>query len=196
MPPELLASGKRAGNPRREIWRHRLAWLLARPATHLCTGLAILAVDYFTPHAVSLMFPILFVIPVGLAAWWCNARLAYVLAGLLPVGRFFLAEFMDMPGHLAANVFNAVIRAVVLGLLAFFVARAIRLEHEVKVLKGTLPICMYCKRIRTGPESWQQMETYITQHSEALFNHTMCPPCAKKYYGELLGQDQNINTPG
>src|ERR1017187_3452614 len=86
MQRELLEFGEREGNPRRGLWRHRLGWLLARPATHLFTGLAILALDYCTPP--TLMFPILFVIPVGLSARWCNTRLAYALAALLSLGRF------------------------------------------------------------------------------------------------------------
>ena len=61
-----------------------LLMLLARPLTYVVMGAGILLLDLFTGP--MLKFPILFVLPVALAAWFCNARLAYLLAGLLPLG--------------------------------------------------------------------------------------------------------------
>ena len=49
---------------------------------------------------------------------------------------------------------------------------------KVKLLEGILPVCMYCKKIRRDDDAWQQMEAYITEHSEALFSHGLCPECA------------------
>lgn len=51
---------------------------------------------------------------------------------------------------------------------------------KVKQLEGIIPICMYCKRIRNDVETWQQLEQYISQHSEAQFSHGICPECVKK----------------
>jgi hypothetical protein len=48
---------------------------------------------------------------------------------------------------------------------------------QVKQLQGYLPICSYCKKIRADRDYWQQVETYIEQHSEALFTHGICPDC-------------------
>jgi hypothetical protein len=48
---------------------------------------------------------------------------------------------------------------------------------KMKQLEGVIPICMYCKKIRDDKESWQQLEGYITEHSEALFSHGICPEC-------------------
>ncbi len=48
---------------------------------------------------------------------------------------------------------------------------------NVKHLEGIIPICMYCKKIRDDKESWLQMESYISEHSEALFSHGICPEC-------------------
>jgi len=53
---------------------------------------------------------------------------------------------------------------------------------QVKQLRGLLPICMYCKKIRKDEDYWQQVETYISEHSEAEFSHGICPDC----YGEFL----------
>ena len=51
---------------------------------------------------------------------------------------------------------------------------------KVKRLEGIIPICSYCKKIRDDKEIWQQMERYISDHSEALFSHGICPECASK----------------
>ncbi|TAN45932.1 MAG: HAMP domain-containing protein [Nitrospirae bacterium] len=55
---------------------------------------------------------------------------------------------------------------------------------EVKTLRGFLPICASCKKIRDNHGSWQQMEAYIREHTEAEFSHGMCPDCMEKLYPE------------
>jgi hypothetical protein len=57
---------------------------------------------------------------------------------------------------------------------------------KVKQLEGIIPICSYCKKIRDDKESWQQMESYISEHSEALFSHGICPECYQRVAGESL----------
>lgn len=52
---------------------------------------------------------------------------------------------------------------------------------QVKQLKGLLPICMYCKKIRNDENYWQQIEDYIAHHSEADFSHGICPECYEKH---------------
>lgn len=51
---------------------------------------------------------------------------------------------------------------------------------SVKTLRGMLPICAWCKNIRDDQGYWQQIETYIRDHSEADFSHGICPACARK----------------
>ncbi len=53
---------------------------------------------------------------------------------------------------------------------------------HVKTLQGILPICMHCKKIRNDKESWQRIESYIQEHTDALFSHGLCPDCLEKYY--------------
>lgn len=53
---------------------------------------------------------------------------------------------------------------------------------SIRTLRGLLPICSYCKKIRNDKGYWEQIETYISQHSEAEFSHSLCPDCAAKYY--------------
>ncbi len=56
---------------------------------------------------------------------------------------------------------------------------------QVKRLSGFLPLCSSCKRIRDANGEWQQIESYISNHSEAHFSHGVCPDCAKKLYPDL-----------
>ncbi len=56
---------------------------------------------------------------------------------------------------------------------------------EVKKLSGLLPICAHCKKIRDDKGYWTQIESYIHEHSEAEFSHSICRECAKKYYPDL-----------
>jgi hypothetical protein len=63
---------------------------------------------------------------------------------------------------------------------------------KVKQLEGIIPICMYCKKIRDDKESWQQMEGYISEHSEAQFSHGICPECYTKVSGDYLKELENM----
>ena len=56
---------------------------------------------------------------------------------------------------------------------------------QVKQLSGFLPICASCKKIRDDKGYWNQIETYIKEHSEAEFSHGICPECAQKLYPDL-----------
>jgi PAS domain S-box-containing protein len=56
---------------------------------------------------------------------------------------------------------------------------------EVKTLRGFLPICSHCKKIRDDKGYWNQIESYIHKHSDAEFSHGICPECAEKYYPEM-----------
>ena len=53
---------------------------------------------------------------------------------------------------------------------------------EVKVLRGLIPICASCKKIRNDGGFWQLLEEYLAEHSEAEFSHGLCQPCIKKLY--------------
>lgn len=57
--------------------------------------------------------------------------------------------------------------------------------NEVKTLRGLIPICANCKKIRDDKGYWKQIEAYIEEHSEAFFSHGICPDCAQKLYHDL-----------
>jgi len=58
--------------------------------------------------------------------------------------------------------------------------------REVKVLRGLIPICAKCKRVRTDTGDWQQLEVYIQDHSEAEFSHGVCQVCMKEVYPDVF----------
>lgn len=66
---------------------------------------------------------------------------------------------------------------------------------QVKTLRGFLPICASCKKIRDDQGYWKRIEEYIEQHSEAEFSHGMCPECFKERYpedyAEIYGKDKD-----
>jgi DNA-binding response OmpR family regulator len=55
---------------------------------------------------------------------------------------------------------------------------------HVKQLQGLLPICMHCKKIRDDRDTWHRIESYISDHSEATFTHSLCAECMAKHYGK------------
>lgn len=62
-------------------------------------------------------------------------------------------------------------------------------EAEIRLLRGILPICASCKKIRDDKGYWNQIESYIREHSEAEFSHSVCPECARKLYPTLDMED-------
>ncbi len=72
--------------------------------------------------------------------------------------------------------------------LGLALAEKERLLKEVKVLRGLLPICAACKRIRDVDGRWWPLEGYIRAHSEAEMTHTICPDCADVLYEKDLGR--------
>jgi DNA-binding NarL/FixJ family response regulator len=53
---------------------------------------------------------------------------------------------------------------------------------EIKTLRGIIPICARCKKVRDDSGFWEQVEVYIHNHSEAVFSHGLCPDCSRKLY--------------
>ena len=67
-------------------------------------------------------------------------------------------------------------------------ARILELQHalgKVKQLSGLLPICSYCKRIRGDENYWEQVESYISEHTDVRFSHGICPACYEAVSAEF-----------
>ena len=54
--------------------------------------------------------------------------------------------------------------------------------EEIKTLRGILPICSFCKKVRDDQGYWEQVDVYIRKYSEADISHSICPECMKKHY--------------
>lgn len=57
---------------------------------------------------------------------------------------------------------------------------------EIKTLRGIIPICAHCKKVRDDKGYWNQVEVYIHNHSEAEFSHGICPQCIKDLYPDIF----------
>jgi hypothetical protein len=109
-----------------------------------------------------------------------------LFTGCLILGR--LLWFSDAGGDavidiLALIVFNAI------GIL--MVWRRADLQRmvsetfqELHTLRGIIPICAHCKKVRTDANEWQQIEKYVGEHSVAEFSHGICPECIRSFYPE------------
>jgi PAS domain S-box-containing protein len=60
---------------------------------------------------------------------------------------------------------------------------------EIKTLRGILPICSYCKKVRDDKGFWEQVEVYIHKHSKADISHSICPECLKKHFPDISYKD-------
>lgn len=148
----------------------------------------VLVIDYLTGKHV--LFPILYAIPVGLAAWKLRKRLACLTAILLPVIRVSFnypwKETISTPDAMI----NATIRIVALLVYGYLIYRIAwqtnALERQVQVLTGILPICSYCKKIRNENGNYEQIEKYVMERSSASFSHGICPDCARKMYPDFF----------
>ncbi len=58
---------------------------------------------------------------------------------------------------------------------------------EIQILRGILPICSSCKKVRNEDGYWEQIEIYIRQRSEVDFSHGICEECARKLYPDFMG---------
>jgi K+-sensing histidine kinase KdpD len=167
-------------------------WLLPLGRLHPLwwVGIAglLLWVDYVTGPKTQ--FPVVYVIPVTLAAWYSGRWPALALALAMPlVHAVFLVVLWKQRGSMAALVATTTIRGAVVIAMALWFARLSEHERElrrhVQRLEGLLPICSFCKRIRNASGEWERLEAFIAERSEAQFSHGFCPSCWKTHYAEL-----------
>jgi hypothetical protein len=119
---------------------------------------------------------------------------AFIYVGGWFLLRTFLTFYLEGPiydfmqtGFIQAFSFVNIVSSNVIISQLFLICNSERLEidlitarNEVKTLTGMLPICSYCKKIRNVDGDWNQLEEYISKHSEALFSHGICPDCMNK----------------
>ena len=112
-----------------------------------------------------------------LAAWYQERTISLALLAVFLLATAILARTL-LKGRATEQARSEAVR----------IGEAWRLQNEelnaalsrVRKLEGTIPICSYCKKIRTEEESWRQLEEYFTENSDATFSHGACPDCAKE----------------
>ncbi|MCX8124245.1 MAG: hypothetical protein N3F66_08785 [Spirochaetes bacterium] len=126
--------------------------------------------------------PITFLIPIALSTWFNGKGYGLLYTFLLPVIRFSFVSFIwRVPWSMMESTVNMIIQILVFIAFSLTIEKVAmenkKLEEEVTLLQGILPICSYCKKIRDEKGTWQPIEHYISQHSDALFSHGLCPDC-------------------
>jgi hypothetical protein len=150
-------------------------------------ALVVLVIDFYTGK--NIRFPILYIIPVGIAAWYNQKTVAYSLAVLLSLARFGFHVPWQETDSLSSSGINTGVRISTLALYAYLVDRTSwqtrELKKRVMLLEGILPICASCKKIRNKQGTYETMEKYISDHSKVEFSHGICPQCAQELYPEF-----------
>ncbi len=171
------------------IFRRFSLSVQSRSATYFLLGAAILLVDLLTGR--FLLFPILFVIPVALSAWFCGARPAYALAFLLPLGRMLIAAFVDNPSPLPFIIANGLVRVAVLALIAYLVSRTARQTRELQQRVDSLvTICAWSRTVEYEGE-WISFEEYLLRRFHINTSHGISPEEAKKVFAGLKENDHS-----
>ena len=154
----------------------------------ILSAVGVMAIDYITGKNIE--FPVVYALPVGIAAWRNHKPLAYFLAVLLPLARVGFHYPWDEIQSIHAALLNSPITVFSLILYAYLIHRTAwqtrELQKEVKILEGLLPMCASCKKIRNEKGEYEHVEQYISEHSEASFSHGICPECARKLYPECF----------
>jgi hypothetical protein len=153
-------------------------------------SLLLVFIDYFMgPYIV---FPITLVLPVGLAGWYLGRWPTLVISAALVTLRLVIVLSWGVPEFgPTISLTNAGIRFVVLASLGWLIDKVARQHREladrVNRLEGLLPICSFCKSIRTSDGQWEMLEVYIRARSSAEFTHGFCDECGRKHYPEAFG---------
>jgi len=157
------------------------------PVYWIALSLLIIAVDHLTDPYIQ--FPILFLLPVTFASVYNGRWWGVGLAVSMPVIRCYF-EILIVPWAATQETINTGINLIVLAGFAVLIDRTAQqtraLLREVTLLRGILPICSFCKKIRKEDNTWEHMETYITNRSKAQFSHSVCPDCLHIHYPDFV----------
>ena len=114
---------------------------------------------------------------------------AEIVAGLDAGANDYLAKPFDV-GELRARIEVGRRMVQMQDALAGKIEELQQALAEIKTLRGIVPICASCKKIRDDAGFWQQVEVYVRDHSEAEFSHGICPECMKKLYPEFVDKTE------
>jgi hypothetical protein len=136
----------------------------------------------------SIHLSILFFFPVVAAAWHRGLMCALPLALLLPATRLLSHWAWGTPWPMAETYSNYVLRGAVLAVFALMTPHLRLQAEEVRTLRGILPICAHCKKMRDGKGVWHPFERYISRQTNLTLSNVVCPVCLQKHYGHLIAR--------
>ena len=166
---------------------------MVRPITYLLMSFGIFALDLYTSP--FLEFPILFVVPVALCAWYYRTSWAYVMAVLLPFGRFLIAEFIEKPHPIQFIIANMLVRIAVFLFVAFLVGRTAQLTSQLRErVAGLVKVCSWSHTIEYNGE-WLSFEEYLKRRFNINTSHAISPGEAEKILTEIDAQSPGAASP-
>jgi len=107
-----------------------------------------------------------------------------IIAGLEAGANDYLAKPFD-PGELRARIKVGQNMVEMQAALAAKIEELRQAIDQIKTLRGIIPICANCKKIRDDQGYWNQLEVYVRDHTEADFSHSICPECINELYPQF-----------
>ena len=159
----------------------------------MCLSIAIFTIDLLIPLGVAAGVPYIIVVLVSLRSPRKELPIIVAVgASILIIAGFYLSPLGGELWKVLLNRAVALVAVWATSILAVqraaFHRDKTEAQHGLKILSGLLPICASCKKIRDKEGSWSQIESYISNHSEAEFSHGVCPNCSNELYGDFLGE--------
>lgn len=179
---------RKAGHEVLEAWDGAEAWrLLSRPDA---PALAIL--DWMMPELSGLdvvrgLREIRTERPNYVIILTAKSDKSDIIAGLEAGANDFLSKPFDA-GELCARVEVGRQMLELQSALADKVEELRLALNQIKTLHGILPICASCKRIRDDQGYWSQVESYLSEHTDVTFSHSLCPGCVRRLYPDFVDE--------
>jgi hypothetical protein len=98
---------------------------------------------------------------------------------------FSISVYSPRPGQFATIFTDITEHKKLMAQKEKLISELLEAGAKIKTLKGLIPICSSCKKIRDDRGYWQQIEKYVREHTEATFSHGICPDCAILLYPDL-----------
>ena len=152
--------------------------------------LAIFFLDVFV--ATDIAIGMLYVAPVAWMALWSSKHDTPLMV-TTAVGCTVLSivGYLLHPADILWTGFvNRLIGCLMIWLTTLLSITRKRAEEETVILRGFLPICSYCKKIRDNTGYWERMEVYISANSQAHFSHGICPECGEEHFPSIYRADR------
>jgi hypothetical protein len=157
-------------------------------------GVGLVVIDYAA--GAETQFPLVYAVPVILAAWYSGRGAALTLASVLPLVHLLFVATWWRPEHWGAVAATTAARGVVVLLIALWfdrlAAHEAAVSRHLEAIEGLLPICAFCKSIRNDDGEWERLEAFISRRSDARFSHGFCPACRDAHYPDLAAATDGV----